>query len=33
MSSVEENIIRTSLLNKNDEVLIVCEDKSNHTYL
>lgn len=33
MSSVEENIIRTSLLNKNDDVLIVSEDKFNHTYL
>jgi len=33
MSSVEENIIRTSLLDKNDDVLIVSEEKFNHAYL
>ena len=33
MSSAEENIIRTSLLDKNNDVLIISEDKFNHTYL
>ena len=33
MSSVEENIIRTSLINKNDDVLIVSEDNFDHSYL
>jgi len=32
MSSVEENIIRTSLINKNDDVLIVSEDNFDHNY-
>lgn len=33
MSSVEENTIRTSLVDKNNDVLVVSKDKFNHTYL